>query len=122
MNTTTSSAITKKAQKENINSQRSKIFAHFEKFKAESFSSVEIDMELGMKNSEKRISELLRDGKIMIVGREKINKKTYNKYLYADEIHREQLIKAMFEQDFKAWVKQGEKFKELVAIQYKLGL
>jgi GH15 family glucan-1,4-alpha-glucosidase len=122
MTTTTSSAITHKAQSENITSLKNRILAHFKEFQWQSFSSQDIDLTLNVKNSEKRISELLRDGSIMLVNREKIGKRTFNKYVFASPEHREQLKQALFNQDFKAWLKQGEKFKHLVEVQYKLGL
>lgn len=122
MSTTTSSAITHKAQYENIASLKNKILDHFKAYQWQSFSSQDIDIELNIKNSHKRISELLRDGLIMFVGREKIGDRTYNKYIYSSPEHRDKLKQALFEQDFKAWLKQGEKFKHLVEVQYKLGV
>jgi translation initiation factor RLI1 len=122
MNTTTSSAITHEAQSENITSLKNRILDHFKAYQWQSFSSQDIDLTLNIKNSHKRISELLREGLICLVGREKIGKRTFNKYIYASEQHREQLKQALFEQDFKAWLKQGERFSHLVEVQYKLGL
>ena len=122
MNTTTSSAITHEAQSENITSLKNRILEHFKAYQWQSFSSQDIDLTLNVNNSHKRISELLREGLICFVGREKISKRTYNKYIYSSEQHREQLKKALFNQDFKAWLKQGERFSHLVEVQYKLGV
>jgi translation initiation factor RLI1 len=122
MNTTTSSAITHKAQKENIKSLKNRILAHFKEFQWQSFSSQDIDLTLNIQNSHKRISELLREGLICFVGREKIGKNTFNKYIYSSPEHREKLKQSLFNQDFKAWLKQGERFSHLVEVQYKLGL
>jgi hypothetical protein len=55
----------------------------------------------------------------MHVGRVKSNNKWLNIYLYASEQHREQLVKAMFQQDLKAWIKQGERFSDFVDLKIK---
>ena len=122
MNSNTTSAITYELQKTNIKSQKELILSYFKIMQYQSFTSIEIDAALNLKNSHKRISELLREGLIMVVGRITVKNRAFNLYVYSSEQHREQLKKALFMQDFKAWVKMGERFKELATIQYKLNL
>ena len=120
LNSTTASAITYELQSENIKSQKELILSYFKIMQHQSYTSIEIDAALSLKNSHKRISELIREGLIMVVGRIKIDNRACNLYVYSSEAHREQLKKALFMQDFKAWVKQGERFNHLATIQFKL--
>jgi hypothetical protein len=117
MTTTTTSALTKKVQSENIKGQKSTIEQLFKSNPSTSYTYKEIEAQTGIKSCCRRISELLRDGTIMHVGRVKSNNKWLNIYLYASEQHREQLVKAMFMQDLKAWIKQGERFREFVDLK-----
>ena len=117
MNSNTTSAITYELQTENIKSQKELILSYFKIMQYQSFTSIEIDNALSLKNSHKRISELLREGLIMVCGRITVKNRAFNLYVYSSEQHREQLKKALFMQDFKAWVKMGERFKELAEIK-----
>ena len=114
MNTLIVSALTHEEQSENIKGKKNRIFDFFKRNQGQAFSSNDIDMKLNIENSYKRISELLREGLIMPVGMVKDSGKWSNRYIYSSPEHRDILIKKMFEQDFKSWVKQGERFKELM--------
>ncbi len=119
MNTTTTSAMTHEAQSKNIKSQKDRILNLFKNNDFRTYTYYQVDAELGIKNSHKRISELLREGLIMTAGKLHEVNKYYNLYIYSSPQHREQLKQAMREQDFKAWLKQGERFKDLVEIKLK---
>lgn len=112
------SAYTHQQQKENIKSHREKLLNFFKENSSQRYTSEDLDIILNLKNSHKRTSELHRDGLIYVADKVKAEsqKKTFNFYQLTPEHLIESVKKEVFESDFKAWVKQGEKFKHLVNI------
>lgn len=116
MNHLKQSAQTKETQKENIKGEKAIILNFFKENRHRSFTTKEVEMQSGasVKNCHKRISELIREGLIMS-GRKVKSKNGYaNCWILSSVQHIEQLKKRQLETDYKNWLKQGEKFKDLI--------
>lgn len=113
------SAYTHQQQKSNIKSHREKLLNFFKENSSQRFTSEDLDIILNLKDSHKRVSELHREGLILPVCKVKSKKqrKAFNFYQLTPEHLIESVKKEVFESDFKAWVKQGEKFKHLYKIE-----
>jgi hypothetical protein len=106
-------------QKENIKSHREKLLNFFKENPTQRFTSEDLDIILNLKNSHKRVAELHREGLICVESKvkSKAQQKAFNIYQLTPP-ERIELVKIeIFNEDFKAWVKQGEKFKHLCKIQ-----
>jgi hypothetical protein len=113
------SAYTHYQQKENIKSHREKLLNFFKENPTQRFTSEDLDIILNLKNSHKRVAELHREGLIYVTDKVKVKseKKAFNFYQLTPENMIELVKIEIFNDDFRAWVKQGEKFKHLCKIQ-----
>lgn len=116
MNHLKESAITKKKQKENISSDKAIILNFFKENPHRSFTTKEIEEKtFATKNNvHKRISELIREGLIMSGTKKKVGKTKVNCWILSSPYHVEQLKRRQLETDYKNWLKQGERFKDLI--------
>lgn len=116
MNTQTSSAITHSDNLHQITHVKGLVYKYFQDRPLDNFTAKDVatDLLLNSVIVNCRISELLREGFLMPVGTTKRNKSTFNKFMYAPEHHKERLIREMLVQDYKSWLKKGEKFSEIM--------
>jgi hypothetical protein len=116
MNTQKSSAITHSDNIAEITHVKGLVYKYFQDRPLDSFTAKDVatDLQINSVIVNCRISELLRDGLLMPVGTIKKNKSTFNKFMYAPEHERERLVREMLLQDYKSWLKKGEKFSVII--------